>query len=326
MKKPKFSKWILRYKFHFLIIPLFMLLTWLLKEYHVSATINNDVWEIFFNVFGMLYAVIAGLILVEEFKRYGDLYEDVELELNALQDIRDYLVYMDEKKKTPEEIQLQKRAKKKILLALMEYSASIIGKDWKGMEKTCDELDTDTTGELNDLIKAVHELQVTNKSDQVGLEQIMILVSEITTLRTQRIALAYKKIPTQLSALINIMGIVLVISVTLLNVNSLELHLFVTAASSGVILIIYLLFQDLANPFVGQWNIPKEGFFRFMARLYLLIETRNIADMQKLDELLIMETDRETLVYIKQQKEIEKNIASKRTQKISLEEIQIFND
>ncbi len=96
-----FYKWIKKYKYTLLWFPFAVGLMWIDREFHIfleegAKEHDNQIWEIFFNVFGMLYAVIAGLILVEEFKRFGDLHEDVELELNALQDIRDYLIYMDE--------------------------------------------------------------------------------------------------------------------------------------------------------------------------------------------------------------------------------------
>ena len=265
-----FYNWIKKYKYSLLWFPLALCLTYIDREFHLflDPLHDNQIWEIFFNVFGMLYAVIAGLILVEEFKRFGDLHEDVELELNAMQDIRDYLIYMDEDDINADCAIKQKLAKHEIRKALFLYTASIINQDWEGMSIRCKKLDTDTTEELKSLISAVHLLRVNNKSDLVGLEQIMLLVSEITTLRTQRIALAHKRVPVGLNYLISFMGFVLVAGVISLNVASLGLHLVLTGISSSVILIIYFLFQDLSDPFSGQWAMSKDGFIKFMGKIY----------------------------------------------------------
>ena len=288
MIQNSFSKWILSYKYRFLLIPLSIILLIISRYYlnYEGRDHDNMIWEVFFNVFGMIYAVIAGLILVEEFKRYGDLHEDLELELNAMQDIRDYLVYLDEDpdedaKDSKSQIMIKKGVKK----ALLTYAYSLMTSDWMGMRSRCRNLDSDTSKELIGLINSVNKLKINNDSDRIGLEQIMLKVSEITTLRTQRIALAQKTIPSQLSALINSMGVILVFGIILLNVDSLWLHTMLTAISSSVILIIYLLFEDLANPFDGQWNISKKGFINFSRRIFRNLKNDNIVDEKYINDI-----------------------------------------
>ena len=52
-------------------------------------------WEEFYSVFGMIYAIVSGFLLVEVLNRFNKLSEVVEAELNAISDVRDFLLYVD---------------------------------------------------------------------------------------------------------------------------------------------------------------------------------------------------------------------------------------
>lgn len=47
----------------------------------------------FFTVFGVIYAIVAGFLLVTVLNRYSSLSQTIEDELNAIESIRDFLVY-----------------------------------------------------------------------------------------------------------------------------------------------------------------------------------------------------------------------------------------
>ena len=277
-ERNSYFNWVWGYKKTFLLIPLAVLIDWGLRSFgfydYEAASLDVGSWEVFFNIFGTVYAVITGLILVEEFQRHSQLGEKLELELNALQDIRDFLDYMDHLCKEGSDQEAQLRAKANIRQSLFMYVVSLLSNDWKRMKNPSVYLDSDTTSELKSLIININSLVIgkKNESDKVGLSAMMSLVADITTLRTQRITLVNKTVPVQLKYLIHLMGAVLVLGVLLLGVNSLFLHMIIVLFSSSIILIIYLLFEDLHNPFQGQWKIRPKGFYQYL--LKMLLETK----------------------------------------------------
>lgn len=274
-ERGEYLNWITGYKKYFLLIPLSLFIVWLSRYFglfdYPGRNYDIGAWEVFFNIFGTVYAVIAGLILVEEFQRHSHLREKLELELNALQDIRDFLDYMDADCKTEEEKSEQLRVKSNIRHALFMYILSLLAFDWPRMKKGKSSLDSDTTSELKTLIMKINTLVIgeNNESDKVGLSSMMSLVADITTLRTQRLTLIRKTVPVQLKYLIHLMGGVLVLGIILIGIHNLFLHLLLTFFSSSIILIIFLLFEDLHNPFVGQWRIHSGGFYQFLEKMLL---------------------------------------------------------
>ena len=50
-------------------------------------------WGSFFNVFGVIFAIVAGFLLVTVLNRYSNLNQTIEDELNAVESVRDFLVY-----------------------------------------------------------------------------------------------------------------------------------------------------------------------------------------------------------------------------------------
>ena len=51
-----------------------------LRYENIATDIES--WGVFFSVFGMIYAFLTGLLLIEELRRYETLSEKLELELN----------------------------------------------------------------------------------------------------------------------------------------------------------------------------------------------------------------------------------------------------
>lgn len=52
-------------------------------------------WGAFFTVFGVLYAILVGFLLVTVLNRFSSLSQVIEEELNVLEDIRDFTIYLD---------------------------------------------------------------------------------------------------------------------------------------------------------------------------------------------------------------------------------------
>lgn len=234
----------------------------ILRTYFQYEGITADLsaWGVFFSVFGVLYAIVAGFLVIEVLQRFTALQGILEEELNNIEDIRDYLNFMDG----------QLKAVSKVYKALYVYVKSILDKEWPAMAKA-EVTDSDTPAELFQLMNAIHQLRVTNKSDDVALQGLMSETFEITTLRTKRIDLANRSLPANLFILLIFMSVVLVIGISLLGVSSFWVHLIMVVAITFSIHLVYIVISDLNSPFYGSWNLSKENLERLEEKLKKLV-------------------------------------------------------
>ncbi len=210
---------------------------------------NAAPWEAFFSTFGLLYAIIAGFLLVTVLGRHGDLSDACESELNAVEDIRDFLVYLDGD---------QEIAKANVKKKLYEYVRSVSEKEWPAMVKK-NWMNSDTSEELYNVMRAVDKIIVTNESDRVSLHSVMQKISDLTSLRTKRISLSNQKLPSRLRWLIGLMSLLLVIAIILVGGTNPFLHIGMVVSISVSVHLLYLIITDLDKPFTGVWNIDKRS-------------------------------------------------------------------
>lgn len=89
--------------------------------------LDTPFWEIFFSVFGLIYAIVIGLFIVEAHRRARDLAIAVQNELSAIGDIIDFLRYIENGSKKV----LRERATRviKVIEALETYTTKEVIED-----------------------------------------------------------------------------------------------------------------------------------------------------------------------------------------------------
>ena len=195
-----------RTKFFQIVTPLFLssvftvVVFLLIKEHIQYPGVFDDVgaWSAFFSVFGIVYAIVAGFLLVTVLTKYSDLGLALENELNAIETVRDFLIYLGEK---------NARASENIVGALHFYSVSLLQKEWPDMSDPNDPMDSDTSEELYEIMRKSKEISVESDSDATVFSAIIENISDITKLRTRRIALANDTLPPRLKLLMVFMGL-----------------------------------------------------------------------------------------------------------------------
>ena len=205
-------------------------------------------WGSFFNVFGVIYAIVAGFLLISVLNRYSALNQAIEDELNAVESIRDFLVYVDED---------QQDSKIALKQALMNYTKSLSIKEWKEMSDPHIPTNSDTSDELYEVMRMGKGLQVRKESDGIVLSALMGNISEIAKLRTRRIALANERLPPRLRILMLFMSVALVAGFVLLGVRGVYAHVYMSVSLSISIHLLYMVIDDLDHPFYGVWNINR---------------------------------------------------------------------
>lgn len=231
----------------------------IVRNFFPSEVIKTQIetWGIFFAVFGIIYAIIVGFLLVEVLRRYYNMKATIERELNAIEDTRDFLVYLDE----------NQEAERDIRKSLLDYVNSVVSREWAWMEDWSEISDSDTSPELYQVMEAVHKIRITNESDNIALSAIIDKVSKLTEYRTERLDLSDEHLSPALRFLILFMSIVLVVSFALMAVESVWIHAFMVFSNVIAINLLYLVITDLNHPFEGLWNIRDTSFRRVAARL-----------------------------------------------------------
>lgn len=229
------------------------------RSYLFYVGVENDLsaWGVFFTVYGVLYAIMVGFLLIGVLDRFNAISRDIEEELNALQDIRDFTIYLNG----------QTEAVRNIKRALLKYVDSVLNREWEEMGDLSKPTDADTSPELYEIIRAVHQVKVTNDSDGVALGALIGKISEITTLRTKRIALANEQLPPRLHLLVVLMSLVLIAGFILMAVTSFWIHLLMVLSVMASIHLVYMVLSDLNHPFSGLWNINKGSFEKLKGKL-----------------------------------------------------------
>lgn len=220
------------------------------KHYVQYEGIFEDVaaWSAFFSVFGIVYAIVAGFLLITVLTKYSDLSLAIENELNAIETVRDFLIYLSDK---------NSEAAINIKGALSHYSSSLLDKEWPEMSDPHTPMDSDTSEELYEIMRKSKEISVGTESDAAALTAIIENISDITKLRTRRIALANEKLPPRLKILMIFMSLVLIAAFMLLGVKNIYTHVTILVSLSTAIHLLYMVIEDLDHPFYGIWNISR---------------------------------------------------------------------
>lgn len=237
---------------------------------HNSVTpVDIDAWGIYFAVVGVVYAVISGFLLAQLLTRYHQLSNRIHEELNALEDIRDFLIYVDDSTENM-------AAKLKIKIALVEYLRSVIEKEWPLMTSGERNIDSDTCEELYRVMRAVERINPVDESDVVALTSIINHISNVTTYRTERLEMVGHGLSGPLRILLYFMSTIISVSFILMAVPSLSVHLFMVISVITSIGLLLTVMFDLNNPFMGIWNLDKEPFQVVENRLRLTLDEASV--------------------------------------------------
>ncbi len=239
-------------------------------DYTASVSRGLAPWEEFYSVFGMIYAIVSGFLLVEVLNRFNKLSEVVEAELNAISDVRDFLLYVDG----------QEDIKQSVKKELQEYVHSVATVEWSTMNDDYAVLNSDTSKELYDVMHAVNKVEVNNESDREALHFLISEMSSITSLRTERISIANQQLPPRLKHLLVYMSVVLVAAFVINAGMEPWIHCFMVGSITACVHLLYIVIADLNTPFTGLWTISVSP----LIELYLTFDETKLSDREELIE------------------------------------------
>lgn len=256
-----------------LIVPIaaiVILITYAVRQYIIGSDWTFDTsnsqdltyLELFFAVFGLIYAIIVGLLIVEAHRRIRELSSAVQAELNAAGDINDFLRYFNAR---------DRAAVCQVLQSLLTYIDDVVkdmkprrmnalggDKDPISQENERTAIDETRRRHITDIIDRINELPTRDKNDEYALDSIMKKMSAMTSFRAQKTEIARRGFPQSYYTLLILMSLVLVLSLVVFPVDFPWLHYFVVVNITAATYSLYIVIRDLDNPLVGKWTIQNE--------------------------------------------------------------------
>ena len=208
---------------------------------------DNSALEIFFSVFGLVYAIIVGLFVIEAHRRMRELSSLIQNESDAADDIIDFLRYF----KGPEQI----AATDAIRGHLLSFADSL--------PHNLQHLDDEEQlrkwrPNINEMIRNIECLDPITPASNSALDGLVRKVADLTTFRLEAMQVAKGGFPTPFYLLLGSMPIVVIGGFILMDVESEIIHRLLIATIAVVMWFLSVLVWDLDHPRKAIWNIQDE--------------------------------------------------------------------
>ena len=212
--------------------------------------VDISILETFFGAFGTIYAIVIGFVIYQVLDYYNQLKSHISSEINAIQNLRDFLAFIDDH---DEEV-------KETLERIDAYVESIIDDEWPNMlsdQKT----NMDTSDALYKIIKSVNKINPQNQSDLVALEKLIQTISEISTHRTHRLKESRSnRLPPLLKQLVIILSSFIILAFTFMPLEDLVVKVIFSSAMTFAVTLIYFVILDLDSAYTGSWAVTPDRY------------------------------------------------------------------
>ena len=94
--------------------------------FYTNVSIDLGAWGVFYTVFGVLYAIIIGFIMISTLEKFDQLKLAIDSEINEIQNVRIFLKYFSD---------TQQKIINNVRKALLSYVNSIHSIEWENMIK-----------------------------------------------------------------------------------------------------------------------------------------------------------------------------------------------
>lgn len=238
--------------------------------------------QIFLSIFGLAYAVIIGLLIVEARKRFHELSTILRDELKVISDINDCISYFDD------EVHDNRQHKQQIRRLSLEYVQRLGGFEWDmirearrgrtfalryldsipdaripaGYTRTMLEenphIDSFLTPLISQMINANKELTIRYSSETCAKQKLIDKTCELTSLRTDRLELAENGLKGYLKFFLIFMSFITILVTIFASQGERIPQLLMVWATIAVIVGLFMILDDIDHPFSGQWRIDRK--------------------------------------------------------------------
>jgi len=145
---------------------------------------------------------------------------------------------------------------------IRQYVDLVVGREWNAM--TCGDRRGLEEGDrlIDAMWDGLHTCETVSSCHAALFAEALGRFNGVSDARTNRLASSQLKIPLALHILLYMGAVVTVGSMYLFAVDSLGVHLFITAAMAGALSHILYVVHDLDDCFGGAFQVPREAFER----------------------------------------------------------------
>ena len=232
-------------------------------------------WEIFYSSFGIIYAIIMGLIIVEVLKRWHELASIINTEINVIGDIHDcvkyyfgnnsearketnkaLIVYID-KLSNYEWTQMTNFRRRVPLRRLSKTSLRRIFKIWQERSLQDYSLERFEDSGIDRIMCTIGQLEPQGITEQHAMGTIISKTCDLTTHRANRIEMAEHYLSLSFYLFGIFMSVILVIGALLLGIENVYIHGLIVFTITAAVTGLFQLLIDLDRPFDGHFKISK---------------------------------------------------------------------
>ena len=211
-------------------------------------------WSVFYTVFGVLYAILAGFLIMDALSRFNDLKGLIEGEVNSLADISELIVRMN----------VSEEVKTNVLKGLIRYAEHVISVEWPEMVGAPQRLNSQPPKALQDLLDILKAIDTGSKKNELLFSILTDRLLLLGSKRTDRIALTRQKIPFTLSLLLDFMSWTIIAGFIMMKIYGFWVHLVMVATLVVGLRLLNTIIEDIDHPFEGAWVIKPFLFKEFI--------------------------------------------------------------
>lgn len=237
---------------------------WLIRRRvpSLSGGEHNDVAGFLGAVVAVVYAIIAGFMVITLWDQYVTANDTVQNETVNLHDLVQFSGAFGQ------------TAQGKIRQLVVQYANSVITDDWKAMAEG--EGSAVTQNDFDRLITAIQVLKVNNPTQEPFLSEMLTQVDEVGQERQQRLDLSGQAVPGILWLVVILASVTTLGFCLVFGIKTARLH-YVMVATVGVLIgVILALILLLEYPFSGTIAVKPTPFEHVIENMRSASETSRL--------------------------------------------------
>ena len=222
------------------------------KTYEFIADVGGV--SAFASVFGTLYGIIIAFVIFEVWVQFNRLSSLVDREALGIEKLYRLALYFNDKK-----ISLQMKK------AVEKYAKVVIKGNFQKL--AAGERNKESSKVFREIYSVIRGIKISNAREQTVFRHLIDHYDQLSETRTERINQALTRLPALLKVFLYSASIfTLFIFIVLPFAN--PFYGFITTGTLGfVIAMVFMIIEDLDNPFKGFWKITPEAFERALKHI-----------------------------------------------------------
>lgn len=197
-------------------------------------------------IIGTLYSVVYAFATYVIWGQFAAVENQIIQEAGALKDLILFSKSLKEGTRDP------------IVRAVRAYARTVAESEWGTLSRGEDTERTDRLFAL--VIESVVEAKPDDESERRAHDHLLVVATEASAHRDERLALSAKRIPRTLLLFVTLTAYSILLLLLLFPFHNLVLGAAAVAIATMLLFFAHFVLTDLDNPFEGTWNVSAQAF------------------------------------------------------------------